>query len=86
METNVHFPTDLNLLWDSCRKSIDTVSKLHQYTVISGWRKIKGIRKTIKSQFRATSHQVFKGKNEAQKKAIVKQYLQQAKQVEQKCD
>ena len=25
LETNVHFPTDLNLLWDSCRKGIDVM-------------------------------------------------------------
>ena len=86
LETNVHFPTDLNLLWDSCRKSIDTVLNMRQCTDIAGWRKIKDIRKTLKSQFRATSHQVFKGKNEAQKKKLVKQYLQQAKVLEQKCD
>ena len=27
VESNVHFPTDYNLLWDSTRKCLDTVSK-----------------------------------------------------------
>ena len=59
LETNIHFPTDLNLLWDSSRKISDTVAKPRQYTDVAGWRKIKDIRKALKSQYRATSHQVF---------------------------
>jgi transposase, IS5 family len=78
LETNIHFPTDLNLLWDSSRKILDTVVNLRQYAVVEGWRKIKDIRKTLKSQYRATAHQVFKGKDEVQKKQSVKDYLQLA--------
>jgi IS5 family transposase len=79
VETNVHFPTDINLLWDSSRKCLDTIEKLQAITPIAGWRKIKHLRKTLKSQFRSTSQQVFKGKNEQAKKQSVKQYLQMAK-------
>lgn len=86
LETNIHFPTDLNLLWDSSRKILDTVEALRQYSDIDGWRKIKDIRKTLKSQYRATSHQVFKGKSEAQKKQSVKDYLQQATALQKKAD
>jgi len=86
LETNVHFPTDLNLLWDSSRKILDTVKHLGQYTILEGWRKIKQIRKSIKTQFRSTSHQVFKGKRECQKKESVKKYIQQAILLQQKCD
>jgi transposase, IS5 family len=86
LETNIHFPTDLNLLWDSSRKIIDTVANLRQYAVVEGWRKIKSIRKTIKSQYRATAQQVFKGKNETQKKQSVKDYLQQAIILQKKAD
>ena len=78
LETNVHFPTDLHLLWDSLRKCLDTIGKLQEITPLKGWRKIKNIRKVLKSQFRSTSHQVFKGKNEHQKKQYIKQYLHQA--------
>ena len=85
LETNIHFPTDLNLLWDSSRKMLDTVANLRQYTVIEGWRKIKNIRKALKSQYRTTSHQVFKGKSEVQKKQSVKDYLQQAILLQKKC-
>lgn len=75
LETNVHFPTDLNLLWDSSRKCLDVIEKLHKKAPIKGWRKIKDIRRTLKSQFRATSQKVFKGKDEHQKKQSVKEYL-----------
>ncbi len=79
VETNVHFPTDLNLLWDSLRKCLDMIEKLLEITVVKGWRKIKNLRKSLKSLFRVTSQHVFKGKNEQQKKQYVKQYLLQAR-------
>lgn len=78
LETNVHFPTDLNLLWDSLRKCIDVVKDLREHSDLKGWRKVKHLRSDLKSQFRKTSHQVFKGKKEDQKKQSVKQYLKQA--------
>lgn len=78
LETNVHFPTDLNLLWDSSRKCIDVVKLLKEVTTLKGWRKIKHICRSLKSQFRKTSHQVFKGKNEQHKKQSVREYLQEA--------
>jgi hypothetical protein len=81
VETNVHFPTDLNLLWDSLRKCLDMIEKLLEVSEVKGWRKIKSLRQSVKSLFRATSQHVFKGKNEQQKKQYVKAYLHQAKQL-----
>ncbi len=78
LETNIHFPTDLNLLWDSIRKCLDIVEELNGMTNIEGWRKLKFIRKEIKSIFRATSQQVFRGKDEKQKKFMVQSYLASA--------
>ena len=41
VESNVHFPTDYNLLFDCARKSIDLVSKfLKKYPELPDWRKI----------------------------------------------
>jgi transposase, IS5 family len=82
VETNIHFPTDLNLLWDSVRKCLDMIGKLQKITSLKGWRKIKSLRKMLKSLFRTTSHRVFRGKDEHQKKQYVKQYLQQARMLE----
>ena len=39
MESNVHFPTDISLLYDSVKSSIRTVEKILDKTEISGWRK-----------------------------------------------
>lgn len=42
VESNVHFPTDYNLLWDCARKCLLTVRKfLDKYQNMKGWRKIK---------------------------------------------
>ncbi len=86
VETNVHFPTDLNLLWDSVRKCLDMIEKLREITDVKGWRKIKNIKKGLKSLFRATSHHVFKGKNEQKKKQYVKQYLLQTRILKEKVE
>lgn len=85
LETNVHFPTDLNLLWDSSRKCLDMIKKLQKEVPLEGWRKIKHIRKTIKSIFRATSQQVFKGKKEELKKQSVKIYLHHSETLVHRC-
>jgi hypothetical protein len=39
LETNVHYPTDLNLLWDAARKSIEILSSLYEQLGLQGWRK-----------------------------------------------
>src|SRR5260221_472847 len=39
LETNVHFPTDLNLLWDAQRKCIDLAERLGKGRQLEGWRK-----------------------------------------------
>jgi len=54
VESNVHFPTDYNLLWDCSRKCLDTVSYfLKKYPQIEGWRKIKNWRCDMKSLMRS---------------------------------
>jgi transposase, IS5 family len=83
VQTNVHFPTDLNLLWDSLRKSFDMVEALVGQQEIEGWRKIKLLKRQTKSLFRNASQQVFRGgyKNPEKKLKSVKDYLGQAKKL-----
>lgn len=53
VESNVHFPTDYNLLWDCARKCLDTVSLfLEKYPNITGWRKINNWYSESKSMMR----------------------------------
>lgn len=47
-ETNVHYPTDLNLLLDASRKCIELLSQLHEKHLIKGWRKKKYWKRRIK--------------------------------------
>jgi hypothetical protein len=69
VESNVHFPTDYNLLWDCARKCLDTVQFfLIKYPQIEGWRKIKNWRLELKSQMRTVGRiSSGGGKNKADK-------------------
>jgi len=87
-ESNVHFPTDYNLLWDSARKSIDMVTKFQEKYNLPGWHKIKNWRNGLKNKMRALGHASVsggKGKQERVKKAT-KIYLSKAKALEQKLE
>jgi hypothetical protein len=78
VESNVHFPTDYNLLWDSMRKSLFTILYFRRkYPQIDGWRKIKNWSSELKSQMREIGR-ISKsgGKNKEKKlKELVEQYL-----------
>jgi hypothetical protein len=53
VESNVHFPTDYNLLLDCGYKCLDTVAKfIEKYPHITGWRKIENWRSELKSLMR----------------------------------
>lgn len=53
VESNVHFPTDYNLLWDCARKCTDMLYKfLDKYKYITGWRKIENWRSELKGLMR----------------------------------
>jgi len=52
VETDTHFPTDYNLLFDSARKCIDLASKICDKKNISGWRKSKNWEKQFKGLMR----------------------------------
>ena len=78
----MHFPTDLNLLYDSLRKGVETIAHLcKEDKTIKGWRKHKSIISDVKSLFRTASHKVFKGKNESEKRQSVKNYLHKAREI-----
>ena len=63
LETDVHFPTDLNLLWDAGRKCVDLIEKYRgQFGYqLPGWRKAKEWRRQLKRCERSTSHIVCFG-------------------------
>ena len=55
LESNIHFPTDFNLLWDCARKCIGLAENLSVLLNLQGWRKSKSWRREIKKIFRVTS-------------------------------
>jgi hypothetical protein len=78
VESNVHFPTDYNLLWDCSRKCLDMLGKLEQkYGRLSGWRKLKHWRRRLKSQMRALGQSCGSGgkKKEERVKASAEIYV-----------
>jgi hypothetical protein len=81
VESNVHFPTDYNLLWDSSRKCLDIVSKfLKKYKGIEGWRKIGNWRREIKGLMRELGKASTSGGQKKQEKVVAaaKKYLTKA--------
>jgi hypothetical protein len=55
VESDVHFPTDYNLLWDCARKCLDIIIKLEKQNQkkIPNWRKINDWHKQLKNKMRA---------------------------------
>lgn len=85
LETNVHFPTDLNLLWDACRKGIELVSQLCKAMQLTGWRKYKDWRAQLKFAYhRAAKCSQGNGKNTAAGLNVVLDYLSLAQQLSEK--
>jgi hypothetical protein len=78
LETDVHFPTDLNLLWDAGRKCVDLVEGLRASGyAMPGWRKGKDWRRQLKNLQRSTSQIVYRGgpNKAARVKPAVREYL-----------
>lgn len=56
IETDIHFPTDMNLLYDSCRKSLDMVGKLKKEDLnLAGWGQYKKWYNKVRNAYRETS-------------------------------
>lgn len=55
VESNIHFPTDLNLLFDSGRKCLDVIAATMKGVDLSGWRKLKYLRRKFKRSYRSAA-------------------------------
>ena len=78
IQSNVHFPTDYNLLYDSSRKCLDIIQYfLDLYSCITGWRKLKAWRRILKNGSRSVGNASRGGgKNkEARQSRSVRLYL-----------
>lgn len=69
VETNVHYPTDINLLLDAMRKVITLMHTLYEITGIAGTRKYKYKIRKLKNLFRKLQNMKHStSKDEKQKK------------------
>jgi IS5 family transposase len=87
VETNVHFPTDINLLWDSGRKVLDIIGHLRSSGMkLEGWRKYKYHQRKLRSKYRhcAEIHRK-KGANYHQRlKQATRAYLTKSREIREK--
>ena len=77
VETDIHFPTDYNLLWDSARKCLEVAAHLD----VAGWRKNNHWRKTLKGLMRAVGRTSSSGgKNKPERvEGAARAYLKKAR-------
>lgn len=80
VKTNVHFPTDISLLFDAIRKVIILTSRLSVESCVSGWRqnkhnvnKIKNLMRRIQRMKRSTSRNPEK---KQKREDLILQYYQ----------
>ena len=88
LETDVHFPTDLNLLWDAGRKCVDMIEKYRDQMgyELPGWRKAKDWRRRLKALERISSKTVYGGGAHKEKRVrqAVEEYLEAGRQLSEK--
>lgn len=86
LETNVHFPTDYNLLLDASRKCLDIMDLCQNKYSFADWRKLKLWRSEIKSLSRSLGKACAgKSKNkETYIKLAANQYIEKANKLYQK--
>ena len=87
LESNVHFPTDYNLLGDSGRKCCDVIESMLENGLLQGnWRKLKDWHRKLKNGMRNVGEISRKGgkDKEARLKKAVSQYLNIARHFEDK--
>lgn len=88
LESNVHFPTDMNLLWDAGRKSLDIIEDAIEEGLLEGrgWRKGKYWRRELKKLMRVSAKASSVGGKDGEegKKRHVRRYLELARSLSEK--
>jgi hypothetical protein len=78
VETDVHFPTDINLLLDAIRKTIDTCVKLCEQKDLDGWRQHAYHQGQFKKQYRKVQGLKHSTSKDEEKKQRKQQEIQDA--------
>lgn len=84
-ESNVHFPTDYNLLWDCIRKCLDMIARLAKRYPgeMTGWRKLKFWRRETKSLMRELGRVSGSGgkQKEERLKTVARKYVSKSQEL-----
>jgi len=75
VETDVHYPTDINLLWDAIRKVIELIAGECNQWGITEWRQYRHILKKIKKLFNRVRKLKRSNSKDKQKKASKDQLI-----------
>lgn len=89
VESHVHFPTDINLLWDSCRKCLDVIVLLRKEEVsLVGWGQVGRWYGKVRKIYRKCSEiHRKKGANYHQRlREATKEYLEISKDLAKKIE
>ncbi len=78
VETDVHFPTDINLLFDALRKTVTLIMALCGLTKTGDWRKGKSILGDAKKLFRHTQRLKHSSSKDEKKKAERRELIKRA--------
>src|SRR5262249_16737459 len=86
LETNVHFPTDVNLLWDAQRKCADLLVPKGPKAPLQGWRKSREWRRKLKGQMIGITRLASGGgpKKEERQRAAALAYVRDSYRFEEK--
>lgn len=86
LESNVHYPTDCNLLWDAARKCIELSVKLFDAFGLLGWRKAKDWKRRVKGAMRDCEKVASRGgpNKEQQTRKVARKFIDVAVEVEAK--
>ncbi len=78
VETNVHFPTDINLLLDAIRKVIDISTELANDFELPGWRQHDYHQRQFKKQYRIVQRLKHSTSKDEEKKQRKREEIQDA--------
>jgi IS5 family transposase len=78
VETDVHFPTDINLLWDALRKLIEIIAGLCAEFDVPGWRQSAYQLRQVKKLYRQVQRLKHSTAKDPDKRAAKREAMHQA--------
>jgi len=78
VETNVHFPTDINLLLDAIRKVIEISAELAEASNLPGWRQHRYHQRHFKKKYRKVQRLKHSTSKDESKQKLKEQEIQEA--------